>query len=381
MGFPFMALLLTKNAKMIWKNRFFVLLAGIVLALGSFGMNHFNESLYRSPEYSAYMEFQKKRSIIGDGQFYNDMAIDEDLEESGHSGYDYAMLKNWVFYDKQVFAPESLDYIVSLIKENENKTSAHYIPGIALDRLLRFTQYPSLWLWVFFAIVAVFYEKKNVAYVWGLLLIAVSLMTYLKIFGRPVFRVENGFWFYTAVFMVPCLPLLSKKVKMAWVAMIALIGIVSYDYYVSGDVVRNPNNGVAATLNENKNTETYQNIWKYVEQSPDSALFFTEMSVYMELSRHRNPPYLSEPMGSWKKIVPLGFWLPYFPDVENVLCKHNIDNPLKDVVKDNVYVLGSLPLIPYLKQHYYEDLKKEEIRNFNGIPLVKYVLPDGEDFP
>lgn len=381
MGLPFMALFLAMNAKVIWKKRFFVFFAGTVLVLGSFGLEHFNKSLYNSPEYGAYMEFQKKRAIIGDGQFYNDMAIDEDLEESGHSRFDYAMLKNWVFYDKQVFSPESLDYIVSLIKENENKINYHYIPGIALDRLLRFSQFPSLWIWAFFAIVAVFFKKNKVLYIWGLLILVVSLMTYLKILGRPVFRVENGFWFYATVFVIPYLPTLSKRIKLVWAIIIVMGGVAFYDYYVSGSMVRNPNNGIVATLKEKENTETYKNIWKYVEQAPDSVLFFTEMSVYMELSRHRNPPYLSEPMGSWKKIIPLGFWLPYFPDVETVLQSHNIDNPLKDVVKDNVYVLGSLTLLPYLKQHYYEGIKKEEIRDFNGIPLVKYVLTDGENNP
>ena len=61
------------------------------------------------------MAFQAPRVVLGDGSDYNQQAVYEDLEEMGFSGRDFALLKDWTFYDTETFSVKNLSPIVQTI--------------------------------------------------------------------------------------------------------------------------------------------------------------------------------------------------------------------------------------------------------------------------
>ena len=104
-------------------------------------------------------------------------------------------------------------------------------------------------------------------------------------------------------------------------------------------------------------------------------------SVTYELfSEHRLPPYLTEPIGSWQQIISIGFWTPYYPDVEKAFRKRGMTNPIKDLVNDNVYYVSDskygVSLVDFLENHHYERVHVDTIEIFDDIMVLKYAIDD-----
>jgi hypothetical protein len=47
---------------------------------------------------------------------------------------------------------------------------------------------------------------------------------------------------------------------------------------------------------------------------------------------------------------------------------------MKDVVLENVFVIDVPNLSDFLEQHYYDKVKVDTVRNFNGMVVYKYSL-------
>ena len=117
----------------------------------------------------------------------------------------------------------------------------------------------------------------------------------------------------------------------------------------------------------------YKSIFDYMDSLPINTMFLTSMGVYQSFSSYRKPLYYSEPIGSWKRIVSVGFWTPYFPDVEKSLKQYGIENPLRDVVKENVVVISRNEfLLDFLHRHYYRNATVDTIRDIDGVKFFKY---------
>ena len=110
-----------------------------------------------------------------------------------------------------------------------------------------------------------------------------------------------------------------------------------------------------------------------MDSLPENTVFFMPMGVYQNFSRCILPLYFSTPIGSWKRMVSFGFWTPYFPEVEKSLREYGVENPMRDVVKENVVVVSPNEfLLEYLRIHYYENVKVDTIYDMGRLRFFKY---------
>lgn len=376
MGMPFFACALLLNVKRFWKIKLTVILSLLVMFIGARGFQEFDRCQYLSSDYKKYMEFQGPRSLLGDGQFYNQQAVDEDLDEIAYSGKKMAMLTNWLFYDKEVFAPESIRVITDLIAKYRDEVSMRSQPAKVLASLPESARKPIFSIWLLLGLLLMIFNPPRSLWTWVSLTVVCGLMAYLLYLQRLVYRVESGLWLYAAVLTIPFLKerwRIPKNVSMGIAIGIALFTLCSYA--ISGPQVRSPNTGDVVPLQPEKaDTKDYKGYLAFMDSLPDSTVFVMSMNSYMSLSRQKQPPYLAEPQGSWERIVSFGFWTPYFPDVEKALYKRGVTNPMKDVVLDNVFVVDEPSLVDFLEQYHYDKVQIDTVRNFNGLVVYKYFL-------
>lgn len=376
MGMPIFAGILSLHIKKYWRIKSVVLVALLIMFIGAFGFQKVDQSLYQSSEYKKYMDFQGPRSLLGDGQNYNQQAVYEDLEEMGYSGKDYAMLTKWTFYDHEVFAPESIRVVTDVIGRYFFKHDSQVLPSVIMYALSKSIRRPIFIAWFLFSLALFIFNPKKSLWTWISLAIVIALVAHLLNLQRLVYRVETGLWLYATVLTVPLLKerfYISRKTSIIIVAIIASLNLFSYA--TTGSQFRSPNDGeLLIPEKQFIDTTDRKGFWTYVDSTPDSVVFLIKMNTYSGLIEKKNKPYFTEMKGSWERLISFGYWTPYFPDVENALRKRGITNPMKDVVKENVMVVDEPTLVDYLERHYYEKVKVDTVRDFRGLTVYKYSL-------
>ncbi len=376
MGMPVFAGILLLHVKKFWRVKLVVLVSLLTMFSGAFGFQKINQSLYQSFEYKKYMDFQGPRSLLGDGQNYNQQAVYEDLEEMGYSGKDYAMLTKWTFYDNEVFAPERIRIVTDVIGRYFFKYDFQVLPSVIMDALSKSIRRPIFIAWLLFSLALFIFNPKKSLWAWVSLAIVIALIAHLLNLQRLVYRVETGLWLYATVLTVPLLKecfYISRKISTCIVALIAAFNLFSYA--TTGSQFRSPNDGeLIIPERQYIDTTDRKGFWSYMDSVPDSVIFLIKMNTYSGLIETKNPPYLTESKGGWERLVSFGYWTPYFPDVENALRKRGITNPIKDVIKENVLVVDEPALVDYLERHYFDKVKVDTVRDFRGLTIYKYSL-------
>ncbi|SHM55202.1 hypothetical protein SAMN05720472_1611 [Fibrobacter sp. UWR3] len=376
MGMPFFAAALLLLVKKLWNVKLTVIVALAIVFVGAYGFQFFNKSLYQAPDYKKYMEFQGPRALLGDGLFYNQQAVDEDLDEISYSGQALPMLTHWLFYDTEVFAPDSLRIITNLIAKYKNEMFIRPQLANVLGTLPNSAKYPVFIIWLLLCFALFAFKSPQSLWSWLSLLIVCAMIAYLLYLQRLVYRVEVGLWLYAALLTIPFLKerfQIHKSISIGFVCVVAIITLCSYA--ISGPTVRHVRSGEIVPIHhEHTDTVDYKGLFAFMDSVPDSTVFVMEMNSYMSMSRQKVPPYLTEPQGSWEQVISFGFWTPYFPDVEKAIHKRGVTNPMKDVVLDNVFVVDVPTLGNFLEQHYYNKVKVDTVHNFNGMVVYKYSL-------
>ena len=354
-------------------------MAGLaVMFAGAYAMHHFDASLYNNAEYAPYVDIQGPRSALGDVSNYNQNAVYEDLEEMGKNGNDYHMLTDWMFYDTETFAADSMRNIIGVINHYRDSIERGQIPHLLLNALSSSLRSPLFWSWFVFCILIYATNRKKALYLWASLAVVIYLMSILLGMGRLVYRVESGFWLYAAVLAVPLWGRfryeLPRKLVVAAVAVIALANV--FTYATSGEMVRGPGSGELRTLAIEDSTD-YNQVFAYIDSQPDK-MFLLSMNAYMRFSHHKNPPYLAEPIGSYRRTVSLGYWTPYLPEITRTLAEFGITNPIKDVVHDNVIVINEGRLADFLQRHYYDSVAVDTLKEIGEMTFFKYRLVEAD---
>lgn len=374
MGMPFFGVGLLFNLKQCWKFRWMTVAGLAVMFAGAYAMHHFDASLYKNAEYTPYVDIQGPRAALGDGSNYNQNAVYEDLEEMGKSGIDYHMLTNWTFYDTETFAADSMRAIVDVIGQYRDKIERGDIPRLLLSALGHSLRSPLFWTWFIFCMLIWATDRKKFLYLWASLAVILYLMSMLLAMNRLVYRVESGFWLYAAILAVPLWGRfryeLPRKLVVAALVVIALANV--FTYATSGEMVRGPGSGELRTLAIEDSTD-YEQVFAYIDSRPDK-MFLLSMNAYMRFSHHKNPPYLAEPIGSYRRTVSLGYWTPYLPEITRTLAEFGVTNPIKDVVHDNVIVINEGRLVDFLQRHYYDSVTVDTLKVIGEMEFFKYRL-------
>ena len=374
MGMPFFCLGMLFIIKDCWKAKWHVIAGLVIMFAGAFAMHNWDQNIYKAPKYQDYIQFQGARVIFGDIGDYNQNATYEDAEELGLSGKDYHLLTNWVMYDTEVFSVNNLQQYASLISPYHINNPKEKIPRDLLNVFAHSLHSPLFWTWFIFCLLVYATNSKKFVYLWGSLALVLALVAYLLVMGRLVYRVEGGFWLYAAVLAIPLFGRFSlnipQKLMYLFLGTIAITN--TYIYATSGEMVRDPNSGEMRTL-AIEDTTNYQQVFNYIDSQPDK-MFLLSMDAFMRFSHHRNPPFLAEPIGQYRRTVSFGYWTPYLPEVTKALKDFGIDNPIKDVVHDNVIVLNEPNLVDFLQRHYYDSVTVDTLKNIGEMTFMKYRL-------
>ncbi len=375
MGLPFFACSMLFFARKAFDYRYQFGLCILIIFGGLWGAKLFNDVHYSTPEYHKFLEIQPHRVMLGDKENYEENFVYDEIEEEGLQGEDYLLLKSWIFYDTEAFSADSLKRITNKILKYTHPLNGFALPAAVLYRFDRSIAHPCCWAFCMVCLVLLLHGGKRSLYVWGVLVVMFMLMSYLMYLMRLVYRVETGLWLYATVFAIPLLnefrPM-SHRIFLTILGAILLVFTVCF--YFTGNFQRSISNGQiqkVPSLEFSRNN--YQEVFKYMDSLPDNTVFLMPMWIYWSFARYREPPYYSAPIGSWKRIISFGFWTPYFPDVEKSLRLYGIENPMRDVVNDNVLVLGNDEiLLDYLHRHYYENAKIDTICDIGGVKFFKY---------
>lgn len=385
MGLPFLGITMLFFIKDLWPSKWRLGITLAVTLIAIFAAHSFDQQLYQNNEsYKDFMAFQAPRVVLGDGSDYNQQAVYEDLEEMGFSGRDFALLKDWTFYDTETFSVKNLSPIVQTIPRYKYSVKWQRMPQFILSALMKSARSPLFWAWVILSLALFQSRKKMVFYPWATLGLIFCLMTYLLMMNRLVYRVESGFWLYAACLTIPFLKSFSlletHKIfkKSYWVfAFLTLIAVVNLVQYVrAGEIVRDPSTGAKRTLTLENDSTDYEQVFKYIEERPD-FVFLTSMNAYMRFSHHKMPPWRAEPFGSYKNIIPLGYWTPYLPEVTRELEKRGVKNPMKEAIHPNVIVINEGRLNDFLERHYYDKVKVDTVKAIGEMIFYKYSLEEG----
>jgi hypothetical protein len=376
MGLLFFCLCLAFIFRQCWQTKFNVAIGLAVLFTGAFAIHYWDQNLYKALEYENFNKFQGLRVALGDYRNYNQNAVYEDAEELGLSGKDFQMLTEWTFYDTQVFSSDSLKRYTDMETAYKDNVPKEYIPRQMLATLGNSLHFPPFWIWFVLSLVVFVTNKKKSLYIYGSLLLVLALMAYLLAMGRLIYRVESGLWLYASILAIPLFKefalVISRKFLYGILGLIAVANI--YSYASSGDVVHSPDNGAKRTIVVDDSTD-YNQVFEYIDNQPDK-MFLLSMQPFMRFSHHRNPPYFASPIGQYRRTVSLGYWTPYLPEVTQSLAEFGIDNPIKDVVHDNVIVLSELNLKDFLQRHYYDSVAIDTLKKIGSMTFLKYKLVD-----
>ncbi len=379
MGMPFFCLGLLFILKQCWQAKYQVIAGLAILFAAAFAMHNWDQNIYKAPEYEAFNKFQDPRVTLGDRTNYNSNAVLEDAEESGLSMKDFLMLTGWVHYDTEVFSVDSLKRYTDIIAPYRDTNPLEFIPRHLFSALSNALHSPLFWTWFIMCFLVYITNRSKSIYVWASLFIILALMTQLLAMGRLVYRVESGFWLYAAVLAIPLIGKItwniSNKVVYIVLGLIAAANI--FEYATSGEIIRDPAAGKLRTIAIEDSTD-YQQVFNYIDDNPDK-MFLLSMNAFMRFSHHRNPPYLAEPIGTYRRTISFGYWIPYLPEVTQALADFNINNPIKDVVRDNVIVLNESGLIDFLQRHYYNKVELDTLAKFGDMTFYKYhIAPDAD---
>ena len=97
---------------------------------------------------------------------------------------------------------------------------------------------------------------------------------------------------------------------------------------------------------------------------------------------NKDPAYKSIAPGSWQNIFPLGYWNIHLPAMTKEFAKRGVQNPIKDIIKDNVYLIEDAnkpQLAHFYKVHYHQELTVDTVQSFGNVKLHKYRIKEVQD--
>lgn len=367
--------------KIVWKTSLIALavLTFAYVALGKFDSEHYKG------DYEFYAAYQGPRAYFGDGAFYDDKSFEAELDERGLNSLDLSYLQAWYFYDKNVFSLDSMRHLIEIADRHRYEPNYVKFPAalvlVLSDSLMR----GSTWCWALLCLTLIFFSNKRN---WWVPWVSIGLIaipyTYLLWVSRVVDHVEVGVWALAVVFVLFFIDkndILDKKQTKLFLKTASIVGISSliilginiyFDRMAAATKAARPTSGTQ---------EDWSKFLSYTKEHPDDV-FLLPFERYKEFSHKTDYVFSAVEPGSWNNIHSTGYWNMYLPAIEQELEKRGVTNLIKDVTKDNVYMISeatALSLAPFYKMHYHTRLKTDTLMSFGNIKLLKYRVWENED--
>ena len=102
--------------------------------------------------------------------------------------------------------------------------------------------------------------------------------------------------------------------------------------------------------------------------------YFLDFSTTIQTLYYEWSPWEVVDSGEYENYVYLAGVTSNFPDVVKVLEDKELDNPLKQLVDENVYLIDNFYVdlkINYLREHYFPEARAELYKEINGYQIWK----------
>lgn len=345
------------------------------------GLQTFNNGLFENDEYTYYRDYQWSRAMFGDGAYYDDATVVDELEERQMQSRDFRYMRSWIFYDTEVLSLDSLRPFVNVVNRNRYEVNPIKMPAALFLVLAGSFFKPNAWCWIVLCFVFFFFAPRRANwYTWGSLALVCVCLGYLLYVNRVVSHVESGIWLYAIVSAIPMLKSKDFVIGERLSKLPYLIGVLAVGALVMAfSSERNINND-KVFFGTPQMSHDWSNLVRYIESRPDDV-FLLYFSEYQYLASCRNPAYRAIAPRSWGNIIPVGYWNVNLPGMKKEMAERGVKNPIRDLIKENVYIVETDTLRKfdrYYQVHYHQKVARDTVASFGDMQLIKYRLDGGE---
>ena len=108
----------------------------------------------------------------------------------------------------------------------------------------------------------------------------------------------------------------------------------------------------------------------------EKNFYFLDFNTTIQILYYDWNPFYTLPEGFYNNNLYLAGIMSNFPDYNKVLINNDIENPLKDLIKENVYIIDSdgknlEEKLDFLREHYYPDSYAELYKEVDGYQIWK----------
>jgi hypothetical protein len=110
-------------------------------------------------------------------------------------------------------------------------------------------------------------------------------------------------------------------------------------------------------------SKDWNKLVSHIESRP-SDIFLLYFNDYKYLATCRNPAYRAAGPRSWGNIIPVGYWNINLPGMKREMAERGVNNPIRDLIKDNVYIVESDTLRKfdqYYLVHYHQKVRRDTV--------------------
>lgn len=382
-----------------WKKNYQVVVVGLVLLGTVVAANEFDQFIYnQNEEYRFFREYGDARGKIVDKRDNGFQACAEEFKKMGLTENDYKLLRTWNFADPDFFTLERMEKIQKIINDYQTEQGFDRDEVKYALRQRNFGAYPSLWGCIILVLLTIIFMKRY----WIASLLAAGLgylyFYYFAASGKIVYRVEYAVFvciFLVTVFFWDKLHFreLENKLEMYNICVILLMLLCLYQVpkyrlnpwakVITGEEYKNYIEDVffdswdfdsrryrCSTFN----TNGFSELQKEVEANPNNFYFLNFSTTIQTLYLSFNP-LENEQKSIWKNSSYLAGVTINYPDVLNLLERENVENPIKSLLKDNVYLVDNFfqeEILIYIREHYYPNARKELYKTIDGFQIWKF---------
>ena len=390
----------SERVKVWLKNCLPIALCGIVLIGVVLAAKEYDTWVYNSDgAYRYFRAYSQARSSVVDSTSSGYEAMAPEFAAAGISENDYQMMRSWSFADPDYFTLERMQEAGEIIGEDEQAGSR-----TALDICKRlwgrkFFQYPAFWGCVCLFVISIAFGKRWWPFVVGSGVIGIFYMVYFILRGHVVYRVEYAVFlsvFLSALYFCDeshWKPSLRQERVRKW--MFRAFGAVLAGVQICMYIPDRPPEGISEEERKIFVEDAFYKSWLFdgkryrrqvqvedensallqeIEKHPDN-FYFLDFSTTIQTLYLDYDPFIRLPVGFYQNFLYLGGVMTALPSITALLSENELENPLKSLVKENVYLVDNLSVenkLRYLQEHYYPEARAELCSVEGGYQIWKF---------
>jgi hypothetical protein len=406
LGYEFVRICLGKGPKGLLEKRvLFILFAGCTLIGSAYGIRNFNNIICNDDEnYRQYYAYNGVRSGVVDAPEYGYEEMADELSEIGVSENDYYMMRSWNFADNDFFTYDRMQKTAEIIARH------HSVQEVGKEEIFErlqereYLKYPVFLACILLLGLGVFLNYPR----WWTMLISMGIGEFYLIYfcyrERYVYRVEYsvflgmfmcGIYFWTRRGFGRANDSERTDQKRGLLKICAVITSLCMMIHL---ILYIPDRSYQEITSEGRMdyiTNTFYESWNYGAQKyrkvvnkgkPPSGLleefsankdnfYFLDFQTTIQILYYEWYPWENVDAEKYDNFSYLAGITTNYPDLIKLLKKKGVENPLKSLVDEEVYLVDNRYLeikLNYLREHYYPDARVELYKEIDGYQIWKF---------